>query len=88
MSKVNGPEDAQGIAARGVVEDIAEAEGMEVVEAVEVAEAIEAVEEGETSGRAQVQELEEASEAAERKKYYQEKLKQINQRIRQDATLL
>jgi len=49
---------------------------------------MEVVEEGEVRGTAQMQELEEAREAEERKKYYKEKLRQINQRMRQEATLL
>ena len=79
------------------MEAIEKAEGMEVVDVAEVIEVVEVVEEaeaievvagGETSGRAQMQELEEARKVEERKEYYQERLRQINQRIRQEATLL
>jgi len=46
------------------------------------------ISEGEASGTAQMQELEEAREAEERAKSYKDKLRQINQRMRQEATLL
>jgi len=84
----------QAIEVREVVEGIGEAEAIEVVEVaqgaetVQVVEAMEVVEEGEASPTAQMQELEKARVVEERKQHYQEKLRQIKQRIRQEATHL